>query len=164
MKRLWPYLLLNVAISALTMLAVLLIWNATHRTPAFSASDEMVVNPTQEVTIVPTRTLPAKTEELFEIDAVVGAGDLANEYVNIKYLGREPLDLQGWQIFKGNQKVFTFPAFVIYKGGAFDLHTRAGSASAIDLYIGRSAALWSGGDMLYIKDPEGSERLRYRVP
>ncbi len=164
MKRLWPYLLLNVAISALTMLAVLLIWNATHRTPAFSASDEIPVDVTREVTVIPTRTLPAKTEELFAIDAIIGAGDLASEYVHIKYLGSEPLDLQGWQIYKGNQKVFTFPAFVIYKGGAFDLYTRSGSASAIDLYIGRSSALWSGGDMLYIKDPEGYERLRYRVP
>lgn len=164
MKRLWPYLLLNVAISALTMLAVLLIWNATHRTPAFAASDEMAVDVTRDVTVVPTRTLPAKSAELFEIGAVVGAGDLASEYVHIKYLGSEPLDLQGWQLFKGNQKVFTFPAFVIYKGGAFDLYTRAGSASAIDLYIGRSAALWSSSDMLYIKDPEGNERLRYRVP
>lgn len=164
MKRLWPYLLLNVVISAATMLAVLLIWNATHRSPAFSQSGEAVPELTQSITASPTRTLPAMTEDLFEIDSVIGAGDLESEYVHIKYLGSTPLDLQGWQIYKGNQKVFTFPAFVIYKGGAFDLYTKAGTPSAIDLYVGRSSALWSRGDTLHIKDPNGNERLSYKIP
>jgi len=164
MKRLCPYLLLNVVISAATMLAVLLIWNATHGSPAFSRSSEVVPELTRSITASPPRTLPAMTEDLFKLASVIGAGDLGSEYVHIKYLGSQPLDLQGWQIFKGNQKVFTFPAFVIFKGGAFDLYTKAGTSSAIDLYIGRNSALWSRGDTLQIKDPNGNERLSYKIP
>lgn len=164
MKRLWPYLLLNVVVSAVTMLAVLLIWNATHRVPAFSGNTNGTVIPGSNATPAPTRTLPAKNEKLFEIESVVGTGDLNSEYAHIIYLGDDPLDLQGWKVLKDSQVIYTFPAFVIYKGGAFNLYTEAGSNTAIDLYIGRDSTLWQSGDVLRIKDPNGTERLNFRIP
>jgi hypothetical protein len=163
MKRLWPYLLLNIAISALTMLAVLLIWNATHH-------ESYLIDPTEAqseaptTTSAPTQTLPALDKELFTVDAVIGAGDLANEYIQITYLGDTALNLQGWQVLKGNQVVLTLPAYTVYKGGGFNIYSKVGTNSAIDLYIGKSMAIWKSGDTLKIKDTDGNLRLNYLIP
>lgn len=163
MKRLWPYLLLNIAISALTMLTVLLIWNATHH-ETFLADQTGVQAGIPTATGAPTQTLPAIDQELFSVDAVIGTGDLTNEYIQITYLGDAALDLQGWQIMKGSQVIFTLPAYTVYKGGGFNIYSKAGTNSAIDLFIGKSGAIWMSGDTLKIKDTDGNLRLNYRIP
>jgi hypothetical protein len=164
MKRLWPYLLLNVVVSAATMLIVLLIWNASHGPTAAvnRPAGYGTQNPT--ATPAPTQTLPALDDKLFSIEAVIGSGDLNNEYIHIVYLGDDPIDLRDWKVLGGTRTVFTFPAFLLYKGGAFDLYTRSGVDTAIDLYIGQTNPLWASGEMIRIKDPQGNERLKYTIP
>lgn len=164
MKRLWPYLLLNVAVSAVTMLIVLLIWDASHGNPAVEKEQSMAVTVSPTITPMPTNTLPAMDEELLSIGMVIGSGDLGNEYIHIVYLGGQPIDLQGWQVTDGNRVVFTFPAFMLYEGGAFDLYTKSGVNTAIGLYMNGGKALWSSGKVIKIKDPAGNTRLSYTVP
>ncbi len=160
MKRLLPYLLLNVIVSATTVLIVLLIWNGTHS----SKTEPPVFTSSPTLTSAPTATLPPLNKELFEVQNIIGGGDVASEYVHILYLGSAPLDLQGWQVLSGSRTVFTFPAFLLYKNGGFDLHTKAGTNTAIDLFIGQDASLWKSGASIRINDIQGNERLNYIIP
>jgi hypothetical protein len=156
MKRLWPFIVLNVIVSAVTVTAVLLIWSALHPcnvTPGMLASSRAT----------PKATLPPKGEELFKIDNVYGAGDLKTEHIHFIYTGSEPLNLENWQI-KLHSQNFHFPAFIIYKGGAFDLYSGSGVNTTIELYMGEQAALWQSGSTITLLDPDGGTRLTYRVP
>jgi hypothetical protein len=162
MKRLWPFLLLNVIVSAATVLIVLWIWSATHAgtavQPGQTAGQATAAYASTEA------ALPPLTAKLFTVQAVFGAGDLPNEYVHILYLGSDPLDLHNWQVRDDHGDSYTFPGFVIYKDGAFDLYTRAGSDSTIELYMAKTAALWQSGGTLMLYDPAGRKRLTYTIP
>lgn len=161
MKRLWPFLILNVAISAATVLIVLAIWSSAH--PCVSSARVNAAVPGIVATQAPTATLPPQGESLFEIQAVIGAGDIQNEHIQIQYLGSEPLSLQGWQITDGKKHTYTFDNFVIYKKGAFDLYTRSGYDTTIELYMGFTQALWQDAQTITLLDSSGVTRLSYSL-
>lgn len=163
MKRLWPFLLLNVVVSAATVIIVLLIWDAVHSPAQPSSLGGTSAMPTSSHSSSQA-TLPALSENLFKVQNVFGTGDLKNEYVHILYLGSNPLNLEGWQIRDEHDHRFTFPAFIIYKNGAFDLYTKAGVNSTIDLYMAQTGALWSSGEKITLLDPAGNTRLTYVIP
>jgi hypothetical protein len=163
MKRLWPFLILNVLVSAATVLIVLLIWNASHPSAVVPGLDGKS-SPAAALPTTPPPTLPAISEPLFSIGNVFGAGDLDNEYIHFLYLGSDPLNLQNWKIKDTHQHSYTFPAFVIYKNGAFDLYTRSGANSTIELYMAQTNALWQSGETITLVDPDGNTRLTYQVP
>jgi hypothetical protein len=163
MKKLWPYLLLNVIVSAVTVTLVLIIWNASH--PCLNPGSATAANGTGLVgNSQPTASLPPLAEKLFEVQSVIGSGDLQNEHVHLLYLGSNQLNMLGWTIFAGKKEVYTFPAFVLFKGGALDLYTRAGANSAIELYLNSKDAVWASGVKLTLRDPQGNTRLEYLVP
>jgi hypothetical protein len=162
MKRLWPFLLLNVAVSAATVIIVLLIWNAAHspnQTPSLVGMSS-ISTPSHST----QATLPALGENLFKIQTVFGTGDLENEYVHILYLGSDPLNLANWQIRDEHDHHFTFPAFIIYKNGAFDLYTKAGTNSTIELYMAQTSSLWKSAETITLLDPAGNTRLTFQIP
>jgi hypothetical protein len=163
MKRLWPFLILNVIVSAATVLIVLLIWNASHplaTVQGLDGTNSLTVN----TIAAPTPTLPSMGEPLFTFENVIGAGDLDNEHIHILYLGSDPLDLRNWKIKDTHRHSYTFPDFVIYKNGAFDLYTRSGVNSTIELYMGQTDPLWQSGEVITLVDPDGNTRLTYTVP
>jgi len=163
MKKIWPYLLLNVIVSAATVLIVLLIWNAAHPQQTSSAGSVPGSGSNSAVALQPTATLPPLNAKLFEIKQVIGSGDLDNEYLQVLYLGSDSLNLQNWSVQAGRKTVYTFPAFILFKGGAFDLYTKAGSDSAIELYMGLSSPVWASGAEVTLRDPQGNIRLTYKV-
>ena len=164
MKRIIPYLLLNVIVSATTVVVVLLIWTAVH--PALQTGNPQSAAATMpfSATALPTATLPPLTEKLFEIQSVVGTGDLANEHLHILYLGDTPLNIQNWEISDKNRHSYYFPAFVLFSGGAFDLYTKAGSNSTIELFMGQTKAIYTSGEQIKLLDPVGNIRLQYQIP
>ena len=163
MKRLWPFLLLNVVVSATTVLVVLLIWSAAHSLPR--AGDAAGIPTTiASIPTMPQSTLPALGEQLFKIEAVFGAGDLQNEHIHFVYLGSSPLNLQNWQIQDEHQYSYSFPAFVIYKNGAFDVYTKSGFNSTIELYMAQTSAIWQSGETIKLLDSAGNIRLTYQIP
>lgn len=157
MKRLWPFLLLNIIVSAATVLTVLSIWNAVHPCTISAKSLAAAAKAT------PTATLPPMDETLFKVEKVIGTGDLENEHIHFIYLGSEPLNLQNWQIHMSGEN-YIFPAFVIFKGGAFDLYSRSGVNTTLSLYMGQNTALWSSDSHVILLDPAGNKRLTYTVP
>jgi hypothetical protein len=160
MKRLWPFLLLNVVVSAVTVTIILLIWSAAHSTQPAASNNQLLAASTS----APQATLPALGKDLFKIQNVFGAGDLANEYIHFLYLGNEPLNLQNWQIRDEDHHSYSFPAFVIYKNGAFDLYTKAGNNSTIELYMAFTSALWQSGETITLLDSAGNTRLQFKIP
>jgi hypothetical protein len=163
MKRLWPFLLLNIVVSAATVLIVLWIWSGTHPQISTSGNEGTLSIPAVAPT-TPAATLPALNAKLFEIQNVIGSGDLQNEHAHFVYLGNDSLNLNGWQITDSHQFHYTFPNFVIYKNGAFDLYSKAGIDSTIELFMAQKQSVWVTGETLTLLDSAGNQRLTYPIP
>ncbi len=170
-----PYLLLNVIVSAATVLAVLLIWERVRQsdvppTPMASLPAPIAsptTDPTEAFVPEPTATpaLPAGT--LIEITAVIGATDPQQEYVQLKHLGEGDLSLAGWQLKDEDGNVFTFPSnpeLILYKDGAVQVYTRIGNDTPAELFWNRSAAVWRPGEQVTLVDTQGTVQATAQVP
>ncbi len=99
------------------------------------------------------------------IEAVIGAGDLANEKVRIKHTGNgAELSLANWRLVSKGDLVYTFPQLTLHKGGAVDVYTMKGSDTVIALYWGRDQAVWQSGSVVKLLDAENREQASYVVP
>jgi hypothetical protein len=160
-RRLLLYLLLNVFVSACVTSAILYWYDRNYRAvslpqlsvPAAATSDG---NSTPVATV---------QKGMVQIVSVVGAGTLGAEAVIVKYNGPGQLDLTGWQLKepKGSS-TYTFPSFKLFTGGAVQVHTQAGTNTAIDLYWGQNQAVWRSGDAVLLTDPSGQAQDSYPVP
>src|SRR5512133_2659685 len=96
MKKLLPYLILNILISAMTMLIVLLVWNRAH--PVQKQTPPAAV-PTQAVSLntpaPDSPELPPLDQTVLEVQAVIVPGDLETERVLIRNAFTEAVALQG---------------------------------------------------------------------
>lgn len=163
MKRILPYLLLNIVVSAATMWIVLQIWQNSH--PTFNESIP-TFEPTLTLSSIQTTEEPERSyeDQKIEISYVVGAGDLELETITFKNIGSTTVSLQGWKISGSQNYVYTFPSLSVYQGGAFQLYSRSGVNTAIELYAGSANALWQSGSVITLKDPSGKERQQFTVP
>ena len=160
MKRVLPFLLLNVAVSAATMLLVLVLWQAAHRAP-----EGTPIVPGSQVPTSQLQTSPASYEDAsIQIVNVIGAGDLDFEVVTLKNTGKDPVDLTGWTLQDGSGNRFVFPAFTVYPDGAFQVFSRSGINTSLELYWGSPSALWQSGSKVLLYDPSGKKRGEYSIP
>jgi hypothetical protein len=163
LKKLYPYLLLNIVVSALTMLLVLVIWDKTHPTPnALITPDQPLQNST--VFATPTYSLPPLDTPVIEIQAVIVPGDLDAERVLIRSTSSSALTLTGWKVENGSGQEYTFPSLTLYPGGVIALYTRNGENTAIDVYWGLSKAAWKSGAVVTVTDSAGAKRTEYDIP
>lgn len=113
-----------------------------------------------------TSTAPVVSGEV-TIDSVIGVGDLQAERILLKHLGDGEISLVGWKILDEDSNVFTFPQFpelILYKAGAVNVLTRAGSDTVVDLYWGLTEAVWRSGEMVTLQDDQGRVRDTYQIP
>ena len=172
-RKLGYYILLNVAVSALTTIIVLFIWGRSNPLP-----------PQQELAI----TLPAGGEQAgppptqassagndqpanpelapgdLEITSIVGAGDPESERVSIRYNGSGELSLAGWQLRDEDGNAFIFPALTMFSGGAVTVHTRSGADTVVELYWGQGTPVWTPGEEATLADANGETQATYIVP
>jgi LysM repeat protein len=130
--------------------------------------------PTQTPTITPTPTPPTPTKTptpitptlapQVVIEAVVGAGDLTTERVDLTVQGGGAIVLTGWQLKDEQGHTFTFPLYTLHPGGKLSVHTGGGVPSVGALYWGLSDPVWYSGEMLTLVDAQGTLRSTYRVP
>jgi hypothetical protein len=160
-RRLFPYLLLNVIVSAATILSILYFWDRSRNndfpvlTPLPVAS-----TPTPE----DTPTLPPHDQTVILIKNVFGTGDIQNEVVLLNRQGVGKLELTGWQLKDGNGHAFTFPKLILNQDGAVQVYTRAGADSVIELHWGLDQAVWKSGMTVSLLDPVGYLRASFLIP
>jgi hypothetical protein len=117
LKRILPYLLLNVLVSAVTTFAILWWWQQKHpvqptivvlpTADAAAAVTPEALKPTSAVTAAALE-VPEKGKKVVEIQNVFGAEDLKTEVVRIKYLGGNELPLTGWTLSGGSGAIIRF--------------------------------------------------------
>ncbi len=153
-----PFIVVNIAVSAVTMLIVLAIWS-TLRTSTINPGSQVVASEAP----VTKATLPPIGKVVLEVENVFGYGDLQTEVVRIQHAGSDPLFMQDWTLHDGDGNIFTFPAITLYSG-VVEVYTRSGSNTVISLYWGMKQPVWSQGEVATIYDPEGNLRSRFQIP
>ncbi len=164
-KRVLPYLLLNILVSALTTLAVLWWWNSTQvdklpRTRVVpSAAPQATALPVQG-----TPTLPPLDQAVIEVSGVFGAGDVQSEVLELKRVGAGSLRLTGWQVQNNSGQRYTFPDLSLNENGKVQVYSRAGADTVIELHWGLDQPAWQPGEAVTVLDPQGNVRATYQVP
>ena len=129
-KRLVFFLLLNIAVSAVTTWIVVGLMNKRYPQVAVSIpiatlesgadiedqSPGTINEGAGNQTDNGIQTIIAKDQMM--IDSIIGAGDIDNERVRIRYTGEVEIPLAGWQLQDEDGNSFTFPALTMFTGGA----------------------------------------------
>lgn len=184
--KILPFILLNIVISAVTILAVLFLWEryssrftgapvCPTATPCpavtqVSAETQVPVESTPAA-VAASLTFPESSMTTLKIDTVVGAGDLATEAVKLLMTGTTELNLAGWELTMQDpvtlyymEEPYVFPAIKINAGGALQVHTGPGENTVNDLYWGRDRAAWYKGVVVRLLDEKGTERSHFAIP
>lgn len=167
-KRLFLYLLLNVIVSACTILLVLWIWDPENRPASLQPEKQtrvpfLTVSPTANGADQPTEA-PDIPTGLIRIDNIIGAGSAASEIVVLRREGEGELELTNWKLQDADGNTFTFPGLTLYKDGAVYIHTAAGVNTVIDLYWNRTDPIWQSGETATLIDSQGKVQATYPIP
>ena len=162
-RRLLPYLLLNVLVSACVTSAILFWYHQNYRSVSQSAVQPAALLANQNAS-VPQVTLDPEVDIPVEIVSVIGAGTLSAEWVVVSYTGDDQLNLANWELRDGDKNVFVFPQLILHPNGAVQVHTASGTNTVIDLYWGKSDPVWESGEEAQLFDSSGNVRAKYKVP
>jgi hypothetical protein len=164
------YILLNIAVSAATTLAVLVIWD-NYRPPALTRAPQVQgddIAPALVLTSTePASTLPAPDQKVIEIASVIAAGDVTQESVLLRRLGDGNLLMTGWKLSGEHNNTFIFPPqpeLILYKGGAVEVLSRAGDNTATEVFWDRAEPAWQNGETVKLFDTAGNLRAEYKIP
>ncbi len=149
-RRLVFYLLLNALVSALVTGAILFFYDRANNKTDCGTSET-----------VPTLAPGSVNADIVNVS---GAGVLASESVTIQNNGESALLLTGWMLKDSQGSVYTFPQLTLYPGGTVQVHSRAGTDTAADLYWQLSAPVWKSGALVALYDTQKIVRAFYRVP
>jgi hypothetical protein len=94
--------------------------------------------------------------------------NLNDEYVVLKNIGDEPVNLEGWMLMdetghrryeknRTSSHIFVFPNFILRPGAIVTVHSGKGTNNATDLYWGSKSPIWNNqGDRAYLYNNNGS--------
>lgn len=167
-KKTFPFLILNIVVSATTMFTVLSIWQ--HRNP--SAVSQATITPIASAELkqgtvevpAPTNKPEVEPEGSLSIEGVFGAGDLNVEYILIRNKSEGSVDLTNWSISGSDGNRFVFSLLNLNKNGAVRLYSKHGTNTVIELYWNSDQALWESGDHIYLIDGSGQQHASWLVP
>ena len=111
----------------------------------------------------PPHTPTPSGPPLVEIGQGLGSGDLAAEVVIVRNRGGVAR-LERWTLSDAEGNTFTFPALTLFTDAEVRVHSAAGSPTPSDLYWGRVAPAWSGGELITLRDAAGNVVDTYIVP
>jgi micrococcal nuclease len=83
--------------------------------------------------------------------------NLNDEYVTLRNVGDETLNLTGWSVSDATDKRYTFaPGTTLEPGASVTLYTGSGTDTESERYWGRTSAVWNnGGDTLTVRNETG---------
>jgi hypothetical protein len=159
-RPLLSYILVNIVISALTTLAVLLIWNRMTAIPDRPISDQDNSPPT----ISDDASNQSNFADQLKITTVIAPGDLQNERVLLEHIGDEDVLLAGWVLEDEDGHNFAFPALVLHPGAALEIHSQDGENTVTRLYWNESDSIWSRSETATLLDPNNESQASYQIP
>jgi hypothetical protein len=170
--RIFLFIILNILISAGTILTVLWIWEKAHPRPALDAitGDINNENPNEEVLNSPQNSenfVVFDEDPSIVIYAVVGVGNLDVEYVEIRNQGENAVNPAGWQLVDEDGYQFIFPSspsLILSSDGAIKVLTKSGNDSVIELYWQSEEAIWQSGERATLLDADGEIITTYLIP
>jgi hypothetical protein len=169
-SRILLFILLNIIVSAATTLSVLWIWERAHPRPEVrTTGSESAPSPNAEIPgAAPDQAEPAvefSNQDInIDIRTIVGAGDLAVEYVEIINRGDNPADLTAWQLRDENENEFTFPALILNSSGAIKVLSKTGTNTVIELYWQADTPIWQSGETARLINTAGELMASYSIP
>jgi LysM repeat protein len=99
-----------------------------------------------------------------EIVAVIGAGDLDSERVQIRGIGDVELTLTGWRLQDETGYVYVFPQITLFGSGAVDIYSTTGVDTVVALYWNSGVSIWETGETVTLLDDTGNLQATYMVP
>ena len=170
-KKLLIYIVINIVVSAITIIAVLFLWENTRLKQVLfnSGGEPAAVTSPEGVSGAEELT----GELLIEIGEVGGVGNLATEYLRLIRSGigsEDTISLQGWSIRDENNLNFNIleqsglASLELHSQGAVNIYTKAGSSNPIELYLGLSDPIWEPGETVTLIDPQGEVHDTYLIP
>ena len=170
-KKLLFYVVLNIVVSAVTIVGVLYLWENTRlKNLLFDAGDI----PAEASSAAASSTSAEDSQNLLiEIGEVGGIGNLATEYVRLVRPGTEPVEtisLQGWSIKDENNQHYNIleksgvASLDLHGQGAVNIYTKEGDSNPIELYLDLSDPIWQPGETITLIDPEGEVHDTYLIP
>jgi hypothetical protein len=151
-RRLFPTLLINIFVSALVTGTVIFFYDRAHRAECNTAPPIIATVPTGDGDIN------------VNILGVIGVGNLQDERMIIQNAGSQETELTGWYLADNKGLVYTFPQIVLHPAAKVQVHTASGKDSPTELYWGRTAAVWTSGELVALYDTQAIARAFYRVP
>ena len=170
-KKLLIYIVINIVVSVITIIAVWFLLENTRLKQVLFNSDSEPAAVTSPEGVSTTEKLTG--DLLIEIGEVGGVGNLATEYLRLVRSGTESEDtisLQGWRIRDENNLNFNIleqsglASLELHSQGAVNIYTKAGSSNPIELYLGLSDPIWEPGETISLIDPQGEVHDTYLIP
>ena len=170
-SKLSLYIIINVLVSAATILVVLFVWEWTHPQPEISPlpnpSNTVTQEPNDHDLIQPSYipSIELLTENYrMAIQKVVGAGNLEMEYLEIVNQSEGAVDLSGWQVRDEDGNRFDFPTMILDSNGALTIHSKSGQNTVIELYWQAEMPVWQSGETVHLLDQNGNLAASYSIP
>jgi hypothetical protein len=170
-KKLLFYLVINIAVSAITILGVLYLWENTQLKNVLFKDGE---GPGSAGSSETSPVADGETSDLLiEIGEVGGVGNLATEYVRLIRSGadsEETISLQDWRIRDENNHNYNIleqsglASLELHSQGAVNIYSKEGSSNPIELYLGLSDPIWEPGETVTLIDPQGEVHDTYLIP
>ena len=168
LKKTLPFLLLNIVVSAATMVLVLWLWQERAplpgAKPTFTPAVTLASQIEQPDPEQPLEATPPVSNGVLNIDGVFGAGDLNVEYILIRNQSKSSVNLSGWSVSSSSGEKYSLPQLTLNTNGAVRLYSKYGSNSVIELYWNSDQALWSSGDEIFLLDQSGQQQASWQVP
>jgi hypothetical protein len=167
MKRgLWQiaaYVIVNILISAATMLLVLMLWDRRTQPvelPCVPLGSVPVENSQPQVAAI-----PPLEQVVITIQIIYGAGYVENEQLVLQRVGEGDLELQNWWLEDQEGTRYDFPSGLKLKPGAkLLLNSRGGEDTPLEVFWNRTEPVWGAGETARLYDPLGNLRAEYTLP
>ena len=166
-KKTFPFLILNVLVSAAAMLLVLWLWQGKiglPTQPTMTPAVTRAVMSAQPDVPEETKTVMPLSTGVLTIEGVFGAGDLNVEYVLIRNQSGASVNLSGWKVGTDQGGEYALPQLTLNQDGAVRLYSKHGSNTVIELFWNSDQALWSSGSQVFLVDPAGERQASWQVP
>jgi hypothetical protein len=151
-RRLIYYLLLNIFVSAIVTGTIIFFYDHARQ----SACNTNLSN----AAVVP----PGAQDVNVNLAGVIGAGTITDELIILRNDGNESIILTDWYIKDSKGLTYTFPQLTLYPGGKVQVHSKSGTDKLPDLFWGRTASVWTSGELAALYDSKNIARAFYRVP